>query len=187
MKTMNLLKDFFDDSKKKNSLLSIYDNKNEIDKFYVGYVVDLFDDSILLYSFDENGEKDGYLLIRLVDIFKIEKESIYLNNLSFLIKQNELINKKQSKRFKKESKDGIISISSMCQKNKILLTIKLIYEDYLTGYIVGEDNEYFLIETYSNDGLQNGYNLIEYRDIQNLHFAGKEEENLIKLIGLNKK
>ena len=41
-----------------------------MDKFYVGYIVEIFDDSILLYSYNEDGKEDGDLLIRLVDMKK---------------------------------------------------------------------------------------------------------------------
>ena len=30
-----------------------------MDKFYVGYIVEIFDDSILLYSYNEDGKEDG--------------------------------------------------------------------------------------------------------------------------------
>ena len=177
-----LLGDLFDESKRNNTILSIYDNKNETEKFYAGYIVEIFDDSILMHSFNENGEGDGYLLIRKVDIFKIEWESIYLNNLNFLVKQNDHIYDEQHNKFRREGINGISEIISICKEYKILLTIKLIYEDYITGYIVEEDDEYFIVEIYSTDGMRNGYNLIEYRDIQNLHFEGKEEYNLVKLL-----
>lgn len=84
----DLLNVLLEESQKKQLLLSIYDNRNDIDKFYVGYIVNLYDDSILIYSYNENGEGDGYLLIRLVDIYKIEKESDYLNSLNILVEQN---------------------------------------------------------------------------------------------------
>ena len=48
-----------------------------MDKFYVGYIVEIFDDSILLYSYNEDGKEDGDLLIRLVDM----KKRIFLNFL----------------------------------------------------------------------------------------------------------
>ena len=41
------------------------------------YIVELFDDSILLYSYNEDGKEDGDLLIRLVDM----KKRIFLNFL----------------------------------------------------------------------------------------------------------
>ncbi len=48
-----------------------------MDKFYVGYIVEIFDDSILLYSYNEDGKEDGDLLLRLVDM----KKRIFLNFL----------------------------------------------------------------------------------------------------------
>lgn len=186
MKTKDLLNALLNESQKKETLLSIYDNKNDIDKFYVGYVVEIFDDSILLYSYDENGEEDGYLSIRLVDIFKIEKASIYLTNLNYLVEQKSLTNIKQIWEVKNNREEGIAEIVSVCHQQKILVTIKLIYEDFIVGYIVEEDDDFLLIEKCSKNGMQDGYNLIWFRDIQNIHFEGKEEKNLIKLLKTNR-
>lgn len=182
MKTKDLLNNLISESQKKETLLSIYDNKNDIDKFYVGYVAEIFDDSILLYSYNENGEEDGYLLIRLVDIFKIEKESIYLKSLSFLVQQNTSTNRKLNWKIRNGREEGVAEMISMCHEQKILVTIKLIYEDYIVGYVVEDDDEFLFIEAYSKNGMQDGYNLIWFRDIQNIHFEGKEEKNLIKLL-----
>ena len=52
-----------------------------MDKFYVGYIVEIFDDSILLYSYNEDGKEDGDLLIRLVDM----KKRIFVNNCLALL------------------------------------------------------------------------------------------------------
>jgi hypothetical protein len=182
MKEKNLLKKIINESKKKKLLLSVYDNRSEVDNFYVGYVIEVFEDSILLYSLNEDGDNDGYILIRLADIFKIEKGSTYLKNLAFIT--NPLISDsvQQQRSFKEEGKEGIVDITSVCKKNKILVTIKLIYTDYIIGFITEEDEERYLIETYSKNGICQGYSLIEYKDIQNVHFEGKEEKNILKLI-----
>lgn len=182
MKTKDLLYNLLNESQEKECLLSIYDNKNDIDKFYVGYVVEIFDDSILLYSYNENGEEDGYLLIRLVDIFKIEKGSLYLTSFSYLIKQNDSTNRKQNWKVKNSWEEGIAEIISMCHEQKVLVTIKLIYEVFIVGYVIEKDDDFLLIEEYSKSGMQDGHNLIYFRDIQNIHFEGKEEKNIIKLI-----
>jgi hypothetical protein len=182
MKEKSLLKKIINESKKHKLLLSVYDDRREVDNFYVGYVVEVFEDSILLDSFNENGDNDGCILIRLVDIFKIEKGSTYLKNLAFIT--NQLISGavQQQRSFKEEGKDGIVDVISACRKNKILVTVKLIYTDYIIGFITEEDEERYLIETYSKNGMCQGYSLIEYKDIQNIHFEGKEEKNILKLI-----
>lgn len=182
MKVKDLLNKLLDESQRKQTLLSIYDNRDDIDKFYVGYIFEIFDDSILLYSYDENGEEDGYLLIRLVDIFKIEKESAYLNGLNILVKQNASTNRDPDNKFKNDGEEGIAEVASICHEQRILVTIKLIYDDFIVGYVVEKDDEYLLIEEYSKNGARDGYNLIWFRDIQNIHFDGKEEKNLIKLL-----
>jgi hypothetical protein len=180
METKKLLKQIVSDSKKTKSLLAIYINKNEVDNFYVGYVVELFEDSILLDTFAEYGDNDGYLLIRLIDIFKVEKDSVYLNNLKTLINNN---NEEKNETFIVDGQEGIVDIILICKSRRILLTIKLIYADYINGFVIEEDNDHFLIETYSKNGVYEGYSLINYVDIQNIHFDGKDEKKIMKLKG----
>jgi hypothetical protein len=182
MQAKNLLKQIINNSKTNKTLLSIYYDRDKVENFYVGYVAEVYEDSILLYTYDEYGVYDGYLLVRLVEIFKIGKESIYLNKLSFLISQNKHVEEEQILNFKEDGVEGIVDVISICRKNNFLVNINLIYTDYVIGFVTKEDDESFLIETYSNNGIFDGYTLIKYTDIQNVHFKGKEEINIVQLI-----
>jgi hypothetical protein len=178
MKNKNLIRNVFEESKKTKLLLSIYQDCNDINKFFVGYVLEIFQDSILIDIFDEYGKNDGYLLLRLMDIIKVEKDSIYLNNLNkFIFIENAKLDTLTAK-----GQNGIVDIISLCRKNNILLTIELIYDDFIIGFVSDEDDDYYQIETYSKDGLYQGKTFIKYTDIQRLHFLGNEEKNLLTLI-----
>jgi len=111
--------------KKDRSLISIYDDKDNISSFYIGYVIEIFSDSILILSLDEFEQEDGYILTRFVDIFKIEKDSIYLNKASSIVRMTNIPDTK-FKVLKKGDllENGINTIIAKCNKEKKLLSIK---------------------------------------------------------------
>lgn len=169
--------------KKDKSLISVYDDKDNISSFYIGYVIDIFLDSILILSLDELQQEDGYILIRFVDIFKIEKDSIYLTRVSSIINVGSI----HSAKFKLLEKgdllkNGIDTIIAFCNKDKKLISIKSIYMDYVTGFIKKSDEDFILIETYQNTGKNNGIAIIKREDIQSLAFDRKEELSCLSQI-----
>lgn len=173
--------------KKNKSLISVYDNKDDISSFYIGYVIEIFSDSMLILSLDEFGQEDGYILSRLVDIFKIEKDSIYLNKASSIIRMTNIPDTK----FKVLKKDdllesGIDSIIAKCNREKKLISIQSIYMDCITGFIKEYDEDFISIETYQNTGENNGIAIIKYEDIQSLAFDRSEELSRLSLIKRSK-
>lgn len=145
---------------------------------------------MLILSLDEFGQEDGYILSRLVDIFKIEKDSIYLNKASSIIRMTNILDTK----FKVLKKDellesGIDSIIAKCDRDKKLISIQSIYMDYITGFIKEYDEDFILcilIETYQNTGENNGIAIIKYEDIQSLAFDRSEELSYLSLIKRSK-
>jgi hypothetical protein len=179
METVNLLNTILEDSKKNRILLSVYEDKNDVEKFYVGYVVNVYSDTLLLFSLDEYGINDGYLLVRMEDIYKIEQNTSYLEKLTILA------NNEYNYFLKLDGEQGIAETMSFCKEKQILVTIKLIFDDIIIGYVSEEDDERYLIKNVSKEGIMNGVCLIEYKDIQNVHFDGKEEKNILKLMNTN--
>lgn len=176
---INKLKDI----KKDKSLISIYDDKDSISSFYIGYVIEIFTDSILILSLDEFEQEDGYVLIRFVDIFKIEKDTIYLKKASAIIRIADVPNLK----FKILEKDallenGIDTIILKCNKENKLISIKSIYMDIITGFIKEYDADFIILETYLNTGENNGIAIIKYEDIQSLAFDRSDELSLLTRI-----
>jgi hypothetical protein len=173
-------------SRKKRELISVYDDKEDITNFYIGYIVEVFSNSILILSLDEFEQEDGYVLIRFADIFKIEKDSIYLDKVSSIIKTKKIPELK-FKLFRKDEllENGIDAVIAKCQKEKRLLSIKLIYMDYITGFIKKYDDDFIILEAYRNTGKDNGTVIIKYEDIQSLAFDRSEELSCLSLIEKN--
>ena len=175
---MNILLNALNKSKTNKELLSFYDEKDNNNEFYIGYVSMIFNDSFLISSFDQEGEPDGYILIRYVDIYKIEKDTLHLKKFSSLYtgeKENFFENESTTN-------DGIDYLLLKLKSENCLLSIKLIYQDYITGFLSRFDDEFIIIEMYTNLGISNGKVIIKYEDIQSLAFGRKEEKTIFKLI-----
>jgi len=184
----NTLIECFEESKEKESIISIFDEKDNIGNFHVGYVKEIFENSILIQSYNKYGMTDGLILIRLVDIFKVEKETEYLmKRMMPAIKYHYSSDEKQLD-FVTTSQfnDGIQSLIDCCKNNNILISIKLIYSDYVTGYIIEYDDENLLIKTYSEYGVYVGNTFIKYEDILSIACDRQEERIISLLINRNK-
>ncbi len=67
------------------TLTAFYTNRDESDKFSVGYVYALETDTIIIINIGIHGEFDGFTLERIEDIFKIETDTLYLRKIKMLL------------------------------------------------------------------------------------------------------
>ena len=70
--------------KEEYELTAFYTNEQEGDKFLVGYIQELIDDKILILNVGIHGEFDGYTVMYIDNIFRMEISSRYLNKIKKL-------------------------------------------------------------------------------------------------------
>ena len=175
-----------EESRQKRKLLSIYDDKNDIYSFRVGIVIMMFSDSVLIVQFNKRGESNGYILLRLVDIFKIEEDTKYLIRWSALLSlETDFVPFQTSSvpnpRWIEEY--GIDYIIEMCNIEKKMVTIWLIYEDSFTGFITYYNGNELLVSVYSDQGIFDGVTVVEYKNIRSLAFDSADERAVMRMIG----
>ena len=127
--------------------------------------------------FDEMGVDDGFILLRFEDFFKIEKGSLYLKQLlkkSYFHPDFTLLSEKKGL----IHKDGINSMIDTCKSYSILVTIQLIYGDYITGIISDYDGKALSITVYSVQGFCAGVVLIKKEDIRGIAFERNKEREI---------
>ena len=178
-KKINIFLKELNKSKDNQQLLPFYDDKNDLAIFHVGYIQSIFYDSILILTINEIGLEDGCVLLRFEDIYKVEKRSRYLDKMSVPKYSN-----KSSCLEPLSSKNGIYTVIEYCKISKILLSVKLIYQDYLIGFIEKSDDEIVLLSKYTKTGDFDGDVFIKIEDIQSFAFSREEENSLLKLIEL---
>lgn len=69
-------------------LVSVYTDMNNDEYFAVGYIIALTEKDVLMLNIGLYGEFDGYSVIKIVDIYRIEKESKYINKIRKLCNIN---------------------------------------------------------------------------------------------------
>lgn len=75
-----LLKKFI----RSNTLIAVYSDRNNYESFAVGYVYRLCDDKVIILNVGVHGEFDGYSVYYVNDIYRIEKDSKYLEKIKKL-------------------------------------------------------------------------------------------------------
>ncbi|MBC8592940.1 hypothetical protein H8744_06660 [Oscillospiraceae bacterium N12] len=164
-------------SRQERGILAFYDNVDDASCFIVGYVEVLFKNALLVATFDEMGVDDGFILLRFEDFFKIEKGSLYLKQLlkkSYFHPDFTLLSEKKGL----IHKDGINSMIDTCKSYSILVTIQLIYGDYITGIISDYDGKALSITVYSVQGFCAGVVLIKKEDIRGIAFERNKEREI---------
>ena len=179
----NIMINCFEESKLKQILISIFDDKDNVEDYHIGFVIEIFENSILIQTYDAYGNNDGLVLIRFIDIFKVEKETEYHKKMLSIITNQIRSNEKQFDFIiDKKDNDGIHNVIVHCKNNNILLTIKLIYAYYITGFIFQYDNQILQIKTYSKYGKYLGDTFIKFEDIMGIAYGRQEEIFTNKLI-----
>ena len=179
----NILSDICKASQKNKEIISIYSG-GDPDRFSVGYIKHVYKDALILHAFDNYGDDDGILLIRLEDINKIERQTAYLNKIRLLIDPEEFLRSASGTMCFDESNGsndcGIYSVLVRCLDEGILLSLKLLFGDILTGYILEFDDEYLLLKIYTDDALEDGETLVKYEDISGISFYSKDHLAILK-------
>ena len=167
-----------------NQLIAIYDDKNDNNKFHVGIIHKIYDESFVIKSFNLCGLEDGLILIRNTDVYKISKDNSYLRRLEVLIKNHDKIIKTKALNnlLNSEAQNGIENVLKECYNNDFVLVIKLIYDDKFIGKISHIDEEFIQLVCYSDYGEVEGVTLIKYEDIESVYFNGIEEKLITYLI-----
>ena len=187
MEEKKLLNKILDESIEKKLLVSIFDDRSDTDSFGVGYVIARFNDAILLRSVDKYSQYDGYELRPIENIFKIGQATEYNNNLDITYSESPFLlhNKMMTEIADKEN--GISAIIEFCFQNKVLLNIDFSYGERIGGFIKEIDDDYFLIDSFYNNGLLEGTFLVQKSDISHIDFDSKLEKKLERLVNKNKK
>jgi len=180
MTIKNLFNEMLQESMLNKTFLEIYHEEND-DKFEVGYVLAIFDDSILIHSVDKYGNEDGYCSIFLKNIYKIGKNTKYIENLMI-----DLLNAKSSLhqlliKYISQKENCLLAIIEFCAINNILLNITLNNDVVINGLIKQFDNDSLIIDSLFDDGSYEGQYLVNLSDISSTEFESKSEKKIDRL------
>jgi hypothetical protein len=175
---------YLNKAKENNKLVAIRTNIENADKFSVGYVLGLNDETISIKAINPQGLPDGIFTILTKDLYGIDLDDIYIRKL--------VIREKDYKKIFSDIpapsffSDFDVNISKILLKaidSRQLININFYRDIGLYGFINEMNEEEFVIEVYNEDGEYDGTSVFLIEDIKNIIW---DDEN-IRLIHILRK
>lgn len=172
MNTVNEMISMLINNKK---ITEIYINENETDRFVLGYILFCDDEWVLIKCINEYGEEDGYLVISKNDIYRLSNDSIYINDMQYII-------------------DNKITFSCLAindnnvieyaLKQSSLLAIRLFKSgfDNIYGFVKSKKENNICLECFDDHGNYDGKTCIDINSITSIEFESKKLSFIAKLM-----
>ena len=166
-----------------NELVEIYTNRDDFDKFGVGYVVACTENDYLVHTFDDKDLDDGYYVMHRDSIFVIQRNTKYLKNMLQIIKP-------KPDKFKLPKGSGLEldlfgEVLLLCQKKRLIVVVRLECDMECYGWVTDFNDNVIEIELVDGDGMFDGTAYLRMEDVQLIGFGGQEENRRAKLVHRN--
>ena len=161
----NLLLKELKEVRKSNELIEIYLNPDDIEAFSVGYINAISKDFILVKFVYSTGIYDGYGVISINDIYKIIRNSKYLDTIIKLIEYN----KSQFPDINLVNDNLLLSLLKYSNDNSKIVEVQMKNdEDYMVGFVKSITETTLEITKINNYGESNGKVTVRLKDIKML-------------------
>lgn len=182
MKTLMFKK--LEESYNANNLLEVYTDQVN-NTFAVGFIICITDNELLLNLVNSYGIEDGFLLIRINDIYCINYATKYLKNII------SLLNNKKPRQVKFIFKKGYLQNTDLFSEifqenieNHRMAHVKLYNNTDYYGFIEAKDEDVIQIEIIDEYGLNDGFSYVKIEDIEQVSFDGIDENRRLELLNL---
>ncbi len=176
----NLFFKIAEKAQRENRLLSVYEEKDNPSKFWVGYVKGLDGENIYLDLVGENGSDEGFSLIKWEGIHQVDYDDRYLRRIQFLHENNFLLpdrdhEEEEENAFlhdtgaEENSSDILGSLIQSVIENNILVEVDFFYDNWIRGYIIDYQENSILVEVISSEGDSDGFSCYHVPDIKSLN------------------
>ncbi len=159
--------------KKEKQICSLYRLSCEPNKFSVGYILKVGEDSILMQSISPYGEDDGYIYRLIDDIAFIEIDTEYLKEIKILSDYNNL------KVNDLDIFDGKIlsDFISYIKRKQFICTIEFFSDNErcICGLIKEVADNLLKVEVVDDRGYKSGYVFADINEISAIEVLSKDE------------
>ncbi len=83
------MKEILQQAREEHTAVSVYSNRDDMDRFMVGYVLGVSDEELLLALISPAGKYDGYALIKLNQIYRVNELGEYEQKIERLYESEE--------------------------------------------------------------------------------------------------
>ena len=158
----------------KTILYEVYLDRDDDQKFNVGYIQYLDKDCILIKAIDPNGHFDGYDLFATEDVYQISYNTEYLKRLNILSQVTS----------QSDYDFGEISFENFAEfarKNNRVVGVALYGTEHeLQGFVKNIDSNHGLltISQLNSSGKPDGESIVLFEDIERISFDGIDYQKL---------
>lgn len=178
-----IFKKYLINAKENNKLVAIRTNIEDADKFSVGYILGLNDETISIKAINPQGLPDGVFTIQTKDLYGIDIDDIYIRKLEIREKNaKKIFSDIPAPSFFSDVTVNISKILLKAKDSRQLIHINFYRDIGLYGLINEINEEEFVIEVYNEDGLYDGTSVFLIEDIKNINWDDED----IRLIDILK-
>lgn len=174
-----MFKDILEKSRNEKEILSLYTNKEDTERFSVGYILELCEKYCIIALISPSGLYDGYRVIDINEIYKIEYGGDYEKKLKKLYD----IKKQSHKDIKLLENNLIISMLKFAKENEFIITIELLESGLndVQGYVKNFTDEKLMILKINDLGQKDGLSEIDLDAITSI-VCNSEDENTLEIL-----
>lgn len=174
---------YLNKAKEKNKLVGIRTNIENADKFSVGYILGLNDETISIKAINPQGLPDGIFTIQTKDLYGIDLDDIYIRKLEIREKNyKKIFSDIQAPSFFSDIDVNLSKILLKAKDLRQLININFYRDIGLYGFINEMNKEEFVIEVYNNEGEYDGTSVFLIEDVKNIIWDDED----IRLIDIMK-
>lgn len=166
----------FRDHIDKDEMISLYHDKENTFSHLTGFVREFNDEELLIYHVTPFGNYDGYILMRLKDIYRIDREGKYEKSIKKLYKL-----KKQCHLIINCNNDELLfSLLDFSKINSFVVTFEL-NGNTISGFVISYDDTNVYVNAVDPYGNIDSETIINIDDV-NMLLVDTEEEQKLKLL-----
>ena len=150
-----------------NGLLEIYAQEDD-SKFDLGNLLYFDDEWLLLECFDNFGNFDGYMLLSLESVFKVNYQTKYTKDLGKIIQSPQ-----KPLQIVSTQTDLLHQLLVSLQKNGIV-SVTLSNGDVIIGEILSTEDSLVCIKVFCDDGTEDGVSMFSSDMISSVQFETVE-------------
>ena len=160
-------------------LVELYTNRDDYEKFGVGYITACTDNEYLVHSFDDNNLDDGYYVMHNDATYIIQQNTLYLKNMLQFIKPKP--DKYDLPKGYWPELDLYHVVLNLCQQERLTADVRLDNGFECFGWVKSFNDEVIEIDRVDSYGMLDGTSCLRMEDIKLVGFGGLEEKRRTKL------
>ncbi len=166
-------------AKEKHTAVSVYSDREEADRFSVGYVLGVSDEELLLALISPAGRYDGYSLLKLNQIYRVNECGLYEQKIVGLYEKEQI----KHALFPIDESNLMGSILAFSKQKGYIVRLELLDgEDSVQGFYDDKSGNVISVYSVTDFGERDGKAHLYTDDISWIVCDGEEEQTVKRLL-----